>query len=548
MKTIDTPIESKDRLKEIISILVKYGIADWLSQSKSDWIKNLVKSDKHKNFQNLSTEERTRLAFLELGTTFIKLGQILSTRADLVGESIAKELAKLQASTPADSIAKVRKRIKDEFGIKSIDELFDDFSSKAIASASIAQVHTAKLKTGESVVVKVMHHDIERTILADLEIMTMLASLAQKHGGPLKAFQPVAFIRQFKQSMLDELDFTKELRNLNLFTSNFEHDDRVVFPEAFTNCSGKTVLCMSFLDGVPLPKVGDLEWTSEEKTNFTEESADVFMEMMFRDRFYHADPHPGNLFVREDGSLGIIDCGMVAKVDTKTNDILEELIIGVAQKDTEHIKNTILDMCAIPKDIDYDELSSQIEEFINKYIDLPLNEFDMSASIEECTSIIHQYQMILPASMSNLFRVVMLLEGSSRLLNPDFNIVVLFKNYHHKILKRRYAPHALVKRAMKNVNHWERIIDLVPKALEKFFRKAGSDNFEVNLEHRNLEESVNRIVLGLLSASLFLGSSLLWALKVPPIINGYSLPGIAGIVSALYLGVSLIRSIKRSNK
>ncbi|WP_075602490.1 ABC1 kinase family protein [Saccharicrinis aurantiacus] len=548
MTAIKTSIESKDRLKEIISILVKYGIADWLSQSKSEWIKKLVNSDKHKYSQDLSTEERIRLAFLELGTTFIKLGQILSTRADLVGEPIANELAKLQSSTPADNIEQVSKRIKDEFGINSVDELFDDFSAEAIASASIAQVHTAKLKTGESVVVKVMHDDIERTIIADLDIMTTLASLAQKHGGPLKAFQPAAFIRQFKQSMLDELDFNKELKNIIRFTDNFEEDDRVVFPKAFTQCSGKTVLTMSFLDGVPLPEVAELEWTPEEKTDFTEESADVFMEMMFRDRFYHADPHPGNLFVREDGSLGIIDCGMVAKVDAKTNDILEELIIGVAQKDTEHIRNTILDMCSIPKDIDYDELSSQIEEFINKYIDLPLNEFDMSASIEECTSIIHQYHLILPASMSNLLRVVMLLEGSSRLLNPDFNIVVLFKNYHYKIIKRRYAPQALLKRAMKNINHWERIVDLVPKALEKFFRKAGSDNFEVNLEHRNLEESVNRIVLGLLSASLFLGSSLLWALKVPPIVNGYSLPGIAGIISAIYLGVSLIKSIKRSNK
>lgn len=540
------PLTNNSRLREIVSVLIKYGIADWMNNTNIDWIKKQLKKLPDNELIDYSREERIRLAFLELGTTFIKLGQILSTRADLVGEPIANELSKLQSSTPADDITKVHKRITDEFGIESVEELFDDFSNEAIASASIAQVHTAKLKTGEEVVVKVMHHDIERTILVDLDIITSLASMAQRHGGPLKAFQPAAFVRQFKQSMLDELDFNKELRNLNLFTSNFEYDDRVVFPKAYTNHSGKTVLTMSFLDGVPLPKVEDLEWPEEDKTNFAEESADVFMEMMFRDRFYHADPHPGNLFVREDGSLGIIDCGMVAKVDAKTNNILEELIIGVAQKDTEHIKNTILDMCAIPKDIDYDELSSQIEEFINKYIDLPLNEFDMSASIEECTSIIHQYHMILPASMSNLFRVVMLLEGSSRLLSPNFNIVVLFKNYHHKILKRRYAPTALVKRAMRNIHHWERIVDLVPKALEKLFRKAGNDNFEVNLEHRNLEESVNRIVLGLLTASLFLGSSLLWALKVPPIINNYSFPGIAGIVSSIYLGVSLIRSINRT--
>lgn len=270
------------------------------------------------------------------------------------------------------------------------------------------------------------------------------------------------------------------------------------------------------------------------------------MEMMFRDKFYHADPHPGNLLVRDDGSLGIIDCGMVGKVDNKTNEIFEELIIGLAQKNTEQIKNVILDMCTLPKGVDYNALTIQIEEFIDSYIDLPLNELDMSSAIKECMAIIKQHQLILPANVSSLFRVVVLLEGSSKLLNPNFNIAVLFRNYHLKILKRRYSPQAVISRSFKNIQQWQRAIDKIPKALDKILHKAGSDNFEINLEHRNLEKSVNRVVKGLITASLFLGSSLLWAFKVPPEIDGYSIFGIAGVAISSYLAFRLIREMDNS--
>lgn len=535
------------RFKEIISILTKYGIGDWLADTNIDWIKKHLKTSKGKDITKFSKEERVRLAITELGTTFIKFGQILSTRSDLVGTKLAEELSKLQSSTPADGIVKVRKRIKKEFDVKSIDELFSDFSTKPMASASIAQVHAATLISGEEVVVKIMHADIEEKIEEDLKILAKLAAIAERHGGMFKFVQPVLLVRQFSNTMLDELDFNKELNNIQKFTNNFMDDERVVFPIAYPEVSGTKVLTMSFLDGQPLNKVAELEWPQEYTSRFTEESAGVFMDMMFRDRFYHADPHPGNLFVREDGSLGVIDCGMVNKVDQKSNHVFEEIIIGVAQKDAEHIKNTILEICTLPKDVNFDLLTYQIEEFVDKFISLPLNEFDMSGAIEEVTQIIQEHHIIIPPNISSLFRVVGMLEGSSRLLNPNFNIAVLFEKYQLQILKRRFAPKTLIKKLFKNVNQWERIAELLPKALDKGLRKAGSDNFEINLEHRNLEKSVNRIVMGLIASAIFLGSSMLWSFKVPPVFNGYSVFGILGVLISSYLTYNLIKDINKNS-
>lgn len=548
MDKVESINSSSARLKEIVSILAKYGIADWLNGSNIEWIKKHLKTAAGKDILKFSKAERIRLALTELGTTYVKLGQILSTRSDVVGEEVATELSKLQSSTPADSIVKIRSRIKKEFGVKSVDEVFASFETKAIASASIAQVHKATLHSGENVVVKIMHDGIEEKVKEDLKILINLASIAQKHGGQLKAFQPLALIRQFSQTMLNELDFGMELNNLRKFAESFDGDTRVVFPHGYKEYSRKRVLTMSFIEGHSLQDIDGLDWSPEQKSDFTEESADVFMEMMFRDRFYHADPHPGNLLVRTDGSLGVIDCGMVSKLDSRTNEIFEDLIIGVAQKDAEHIKNTILEMCTLPKTVDFDILTLQIDEFIEKYLDLPLNEFDISAALNDGVGIIQQHHLILPPNVSNLLRVVGLLEGSSRLLNPNFNIAVLFKKYHHKILQRRYSPKNLILRLTKNVHQWEHIIDTVPKLLDKVLRKASQDDFEVNLEHRNLEKSVNRIVMGLVTAALYLGSSILWSFKVPPQISGFSIFGVAGVVISSILAFRLIREINRDKK
>ncbi len=540
--------EGTKRFREIVSVLARYGLAEWLGKSNIDWIKKSLKTSSGKDISRFSEKERIRMALTELGTTFIKLGQMLSTRSDLIGEELSQELGKLQSDTPKEGIASIRSTIKREFGIKSIDELFQDFQVRPLASASIAQVHKATLNSGEDVVVKVMHTGIEDNIKEDLKIMGALAGFAERYGGVFRLMQPSRLVSEFSKTMLEELDFRKEFRNIEKFTKNFEDDERVVFPKGYAGHSGRTVLTMSFVEGLPLSRVDELNWSSEFKDSFTKDSAGVFMDMMFRDAFYHADPHPGNLLVRDDGKLGVIDCGMVSRLDQKTNHIFEELIIGAAEKNAEHIKNTIFDMSSIPKGVNYDKLTGQLDDYIDKYLDLQLNEFDMSSAIEDITVIIQQHHLIIPPKMSTLLRVVTLLEGSSRLLNPEFNIAVLFEKYKLEIFKRRMTPMALFQKMIKNVRQWEHVVELFPIAMGKFLRKAGSDDFEINLDHGNLDKSVNRIVMGLITSALFLGSSMLWSFKVPPVFHGYSVFGIIGVGISSVLTFNLIRDIRKNEK
>lgn len=361
-------------------------------------------------------------------------------------------------------------------------------------------------------------------------------------GGEIAQYQPVAMIREFSGIIMDELDFAVELKNIQTFRKNFEGDDRVVFPEVFEEHSAKRVLTMTFVEGISLQRIDELEWSDEEKNRFTEETADIFMEMMFRDRFYHSDPHPGNLFAREDGKLGVIDCGMIGRIDPRTRSLMEDIILAVAQKDGEQIKNLILDMGALPKELDYDSLTSQLDRFIDDYIDLPLNEFDMSKAIQEVSGIIRDHRIVLPTNVSGLFRVFTVLEGSSRLLNPGFNLSLLFENYQFKILQRRLSPQSMFIKLFQNINQWETIFDLTPKVIGKFLRQGGKDDFKIGLEHQNLEKSVNRLVIGIIAASIFMGSSLLWAFKVPPQIEGYS---IAGIIGVLVSSIMIYRLLKR---
>ncbi len=539
-------LKTSDRVKEVVSILTKYGFADWLSQTNITWLKKYLKKADKEHLERYTSEERVRLAITELGTTFIKLGQILSTRTDLVSPRLIKELVKLQSSTPKDGIAAIRRRIKHEFGVKSLKDLFSNFDTKPIASASIAQVHRATLQGGEDVVVKVMHEGIESKVQEDLKILTKFAALAEQHSKQLKAYQPMALIRHFSQTMLAELDFSIELNNIIRFNENFKYDDRVVFPKPYPGQSGKTVLTMSFVQGYASSKIEELEWSQDQTTTFAENSANVFMDMMFRDRFYHADPHPGNLFIRKDGSLGLIDCGMVAKIDSRTGSFLEELITGVAEKNPELVKNTVLEMCSVPGSAATDVLESQIEDFIEQYLDLPLNQFDLSKAISQGFQIIRQHHLTLPPNVSSLFRVIVMLEGSSRVLNPDFNIALLLKRYNSKIIKRRLAPKAILQRISKNIHTWEKIVDQLPSILNRLINVVGKGDFEINLEHRNLEKSVNRMVMGMITSSIFLGSSLLWAFKVPPVYKGYSVVGVLGVLVSGILTYSIMLGITKN--
>lgn len=533
------------RFREIVFVLAKYGLANWIKEKDPEFIKDLFRNAKGENLHALSPELRVRMALAELGPTFIKLGQILSTRSDLVGPGMAEELEQLQSNTPADPPDVVRATILDELG-KSVDEIFAEFDDEAIASASIGQAHRAVLRDGSPVVVKVQHPGIEKVMAQDMDIIEALIDLAVKYDEELRLYQPKVAIAQFRRTLLRELDFRREGRNLEEFARNFKDRGGVKIPGYYPELSAKRVLTMEFIEGAPLSDIAALKERNEDTAELARQGAKIFLDMIFTDGFYHADPHPGNLLVMRDGRMGLLDCGMVGRLDRETREEIEDLLMAAVSRDLTRLMDAVLRIGAPPQNLDRAALRSELHEFIGEYVGQSLQSFDVSGALTSMTGIIRRHRIVLPSEISMLLKVVVMLEGTSRKLNRNFSLVELLEPYFAESLLRRRSPLNLVRKMQRAYQDWDRLIEILPREAAEILQLIRDGKFDVHLEHRRLDPVVNRLIYGILVAALFLGSCMVLAGKIPPLIGGVSLFGIGGCIYALFLGARLLRAIKKS--
>jgi ubiquinone biosynthesis protein len=530
-----------DRLREIMTVLAKYGLVDWLGRVDARWARSLLRRSGTEELAGKSTAERVRRALADLGTTFIKFGQILSTRPDLVGPEMAAELAKLQTSAPADTIATVRQTIADELG-KPPEVVFADFDPKPLASASIAQVHTATLRTGERVVVKVQHPGITERIVSDLEILHKLAEWGEKYSTQLRLYQPTAAVAQLRDTLMNELDFRMERRNLDRFNRNFARDRRVRFPRAHAELSGRRVLTMEFLSGVPGRDLERIRAGGVEPGQVALVGANVYLDMVFRDGFYHADPHPGNFLVLPEGVLGIIDCGMVGRLDTDLREEIESILMAIVARDSQRLADGFVRLGSVPPDFDRRVLRADIDNFLAEYADLPLEELDLGAALKGITDIIRSHRILLPVSISLLLRLLIMLDGTGRQMSAGFSLAQVLRPYYLKLLRRRYAPRRMLRELQRSYRDWAHLLETLPRDLGTLLRRMGVGALELHVEHRRLERTVDRLVQGVLIAALILGSSVMWAHKAPPTLfeAEISIPGVAAFFMALLLAGRLV--------
>ena len=533
------------RFTEIVSILAKYGLANWISENEPDFIKGLFKSSDGVHLSELGENARIRMALTELGPTFIKLGQILSTRADLVGPELADELVELQSDTPADPPEAVRALIEEELG-ESADVIFAEFEDRAMASASIGQVHRATLHSGEKVVVKVQHGGIEEKVTTDLDILLALADLAEMYDPSLRSYQPKATVAEFRRNLLRELDFNRERRNLDQFSRNFAKDTMIHIPKAYPEFSARRVLTMEKLDGVTVANVERLKQEGVDTKALAERGANMYINMIFRDRFFHADPHPGNIWVLEGGVLGLLDCGMVGRIDDYTREEVEGMLLAAIERDANQLTEFVIRIGSIPEGLNRNALRADIDEFVSEYIGQSMKDFDLSGAVDGLTGIIRQHHILLPPGLASLLKVLVMLEGTSRSLNRDFSLIELLKPYYAKALQRKFSPERLLNRLKHSYRDWERLLNMLPYELTEILSRVRDGKFNVYLEHRRLDPIFNRLVYGILTAALFVGSSLILKQNIPPTIKGVSVFGAAGCLAALVLGFNLLRAIKKS--
>ena len=532
------------RVGEVVRVFSRYGFGAYVKPDAPSLLRRWFTEPDGRLLAEYSTGERLRMALTELGTTYIKLGQMLSTREDIVGPEIAAELSKLQADTPADPPAYVRERIEQELSAP-VETLYAAFDFDPLGSASIGQVHAATLEGGMQVVVKVQHHGIEQTVHTDLEIMQQVADLAHRYltGMP---YDVRAIVDEFRRQLLNELDLREEARNLNRFIDNFARNPTVKFPAPLESLSSKYVLTMERLDGFKPTDSARLDAEGVDRRELARQGANVFLEMIFRDGFFHADPHPGNFLVLTDHRIGLLDCGMVGRIDQRTREALEDLLLSFVSRDVDGIVDVILRICTVPRDFNRRAFTADVDLFIADYLTGSLVDIDLSGMLSELIAIIHTYHIVAPGNIVMLGKTLALLEGTGRLLDPDFDLWELAQPYYRQIMERRFAPDKLLRTVTRTWRDWRRLITNLPRDVADLLQELGQGDLQIRFQIGGLDNVVNRLVYGVVTAAIILASAMLWSANVPPRLWDISVIGALGVLFGVLLALRLLYAIHRS--
>ncbi|MFH1779870.1 MAG: AarF/ABC1/UbiB kinase family protein [Candidatus Micrarchaeota archaeon] len=537
------------RVKEIYRVLAKHGfieVVDWLEEGR---VKKFL-SDLFPRKPKKPLGERIRVVLTDLGPTFIKFGQILSTRADLLPPDVITELVKLQDQVPEFSFDEVKQILKEEYGDKKV---FKKINPKPIAAASIGQVHKAVLMNGTEVVIKIQRPGIQEVVEEDLQILLDIARFLEANFAEAKYYQPVDFVRQFSSTLRKEMDYVHELRNAQKFAKNFEKDKEVRIPCVYPEFTTKKVLVLEYLAGVKITSF--VSQPLKIRKLVVERGANLVMKQVLKYGFFQADPHAGNLMVLKNNVIGIVDFGMVGHLDHEMREQLCDLFISLIEKNSDKLVTYFLDTGLVPPDIDLKAFKSDVDELIDQYYDYPLEQIRLEDVFLEITSLARQYKVRMQPKLLLLFRLLVTLDGVGRQLYPEFNSIPVAKPYVIRILQERHSPSNVLKRSLLNARDVSEAVARFPLQLSGLLSRVQKGNLEVSLDHKGLEENVfridraiNKISLAVMTAGLFLGASILAQLEVPPLILGLSWTAWIGFFASGFIGFLLIVSILLSKE
>ena len=541
-----------NRAREIISIIMAYGFRDIIAMTP---ILKIIKNPidkiniKYKgvDLRNFSRGERIRMACEDLGTTFIKLGQILSNRNDILPKDITDELSKLQNHVKPFDEKEAINIIETELG-KKIDEVFESFDTKPKASASISQVHIGILKNGEKVAVKVKRPNIEENILEDIEVIIWLSNIIEKYNEEFALMQPQKLIAAFKSQLLQELDFNFEKNNTLKFARYFKDNKNIKIAKIYEEYSTKSILTMEYIDGV---KISDISPDDEryDRKKLVSIGIDAVLEQIFMLGFFHADPHPGNLMALENNVLCFLDFGMIGFIPPNSKDAFSALIMSISSADYLALSKSILDLCYHSEIKNIDEFNMAIFILVNKYIDMSLDNINIEDVFNELISIIRDFRLTLPSNIMLLMKSLIVLEGVARNLDKDVKLIEHIKPFAFRYVKEQIKPNNILKQAKKLIVDYSHILRELPADFGDLVSVMKKGSMKIQLEHKNLESLANtldgladRLSYSIVLASLIMASALIIASKMPPLFHGTSIVGMIGFVISAIMGFIMIIS------
>jgi ubiquinone biosynthesis protein len=546
------------RYRDIVGVLVSYGFVDVVHAmhltSPFEAGRRLLFTATQPVDPDLTRPERLRRACEALGPTFIKLGQALSTRGDVLPPEIVAELSRLQDAVPPLDPGVAERAIEEEFG-RPIDGLFGSFSGTPLAAASIAQVHRATLLSGEVVAVKVRRPGIEAVIEADLAILADLAALFERYIPDAALYSLSDLVAEFARSIRRELDLAREGRILMRIAADFAGDSTVRYPAVHWPLTGPSVLTMEFLDGVKVSAVGTPATPALHADVVARRGADVVLKQILVHGLFHADPHPGNILVLADDVVAFVDFGIVGRVDRRMRETLADTILTVGQRDGERLAEIVAGVAVPLRPVDLPELSRDLDEMLDAYADVPLGELSLAAVFAEIVATMSRHRLKLPADILLLIKAVSTIEAVGRQLDPSFKVVDHALPLVRAVVARRHAPDALVRRAASAGREALHALQEVPRDLAEITRRARADGLQIQFVHRNLDHfihemdrSSNRLSFAIVIAAVVVGSAVVMQAGVGGERFGYPSLGLAGFLVAAVLGIGLAIGILRSGK
>ncbi|HXL01753.1 MAG TPA: AarF/ABC1/UbiB kinase family protein [Candidatus Atribacteria bacterium] len=536
------------RVREIIRVFRKYGFLYLFRRSQ--FPEQLTLPLFQKETTKRTPQENLRLAFEELGTTFIKLGQILSTRPDLLPEEYCQELRKLQDQTSPVSFLEIREVVEQELK-KPIEEIFAEFDPAPLASASIAQVHRAVLKDGNKAAVKVQKPGVEEKVISDLEILFYLANLADR----LTSFAPLTFsemVTEFQKSLMREIDFLYEAVNARRFRENFSDFEGVYIPRVFDEYTTTRVLTLELIEGFNLSQMAEKGQLQIDGPFLARRGAEAVLKMIFEDGFFHADPHPGNIMVREEtGELVFLDFGIVGTVDERTRENMERMLLAVLRKDTKRVVDILEDEFLLSPVESPLTLRVDLHEILERYVTANLKEMNISSLVNDFFYLLRKHSLRFPPHLSSLMRALMVVEGTGMMLDPHFTVVP----YLEKALERTFAQRLRWERLSEKVTDylfdWQKLLANFPDKAQELSEEVSRGRIRFQMEsedlknlNRRLDRVSNRLSLSVILGSLLIGSSLIYISSPRP--GAMGILGILGFGIAALLGIFLVIEMLRS--
>jgi ubiquinone biosynthesis protein len=546
------------RYRQILTVLFKYGFGDLVDTLKIEQYLEIglqmVSRKRREKIETLSRAERVRMALEELGPTFVKMGQILSTRPDLLPVQFITELGKLQDHVPPFAYDQVKEIIETELGAP-IEEIFKDFKETPLASASLGQVHRARFADGEDVVVKVQRPDIRETIEVDMEIMLHIATLTEKHLEGWDIQRPTKIVEEFSRTLEKELDYRLEAAHVERFGMQFTSDPTVYVPKIYREATTTRVLTMEYIKGVKGSDIEKLEEEGLDRCKLAQTGFDLIMKQVFVHGFFHADPHPGNIFILPNNVICYLDFGMMGRIGRDSREHFADLIMSIVRRDESKATEVLIRLTISDEEPDRKTLERDIAEFIDRHFYRSLKELELGKLLHQLLEMVARHRLRIPPDLFLMIKALSTVEGLGRMLDPDFDAMEQAAPFVKRIQLERLHPRRIAGDMAESGAEFINLLREIPGEVREILRQARHGRVKMEFEHRGLEPMLsshdrisNRIAFAIVLASLVIGSSLIVLSDIPPKWHGIPVIGLAGFLVAGVMGFWLLVTILRRGR